>query len=52
MAVKPKNDIIHLEKNMNILELEEGIRNLIATQPAILSSENGKIIKSIKDIID
>lgn len=37
---------------MNILELEEGIRNLIVTQPAILSGENGKIINSIKDIIE
>lgn len=37
---------------MNILELEEGLRNLIATQPMILSGENAGVISGIKNIIE
>ncbi len=37
---------------MNIIELEEGLRNLIATQPAVLSGANGKVISGIKNIIE
>lgn len=37
---------------MNIIELEEGLRNLIALQPNILSGQNGNIIEGIKNIID
>lgn len=37
---------------MNILELEEGLRNLIATQPAILKGENSNVVTSIKNIIE
>lgn len=37
---------------MNIIELEEGLRNLITTQPTIMSGANAEIIKSIKNIIE
>ena len=37
---------------MNIIELEEGLHNLIATQPAILNGPNGAVISGIKSIIE
>ena len=37
---------------MNIVELEEGLRNLIATQPTILSGANAPIISGINSIIE
>ncbi len=37
---------------MNIIELEEGLRNLIATGPAMKSGENAKLIAEIKNIIE
>ena len=37
---------------MNIIELEEGLRNLITTQPAILSGPNAAVISGIKNIIE
>jgi len=37
---------------MNILELEEALRNLIATQPAIMAGPNAAVIGGIKNIIE
>lgn len=37
---------------MNIIELEEGLRNLIATQPSIMSGANASVVASIKNIIE
>lgn len=37
---------------MNIIELEEGLRNLIALQPNILNEKNGEIINNIKNILE
>ena len=37
---------------MNIIELEEGLRNLIATQPAVLSGPHASVIGGIKNIIE
>ena len=37
---------------MNIIELEEGLRNLIATQPSVLSGKNGNVISGVKNIIE
>lgn len=37
---------------MNIIELEEGLRNLIATQPSILNGENAETISGIKNLIE
>ena len=37
---------------MNIIELEEGLHNLIATQPQILEGVNAGVIIGIKDIIE
>ena len=37
---------------MNIIELEEGLRNLIATQPMIMVGENAGVINGIRNIIE
>lgn len=37
---------------MNLIELEEGLRNLIALQPNIVNGQNGEIIDSLKNIIE
>ena len=37
---------------MNIIELEEGLRNLISTQPNIMSGNNAHIISGLKSIIE
>lgn len=37
---------------MNIIELEEGLRNLIATQPTIMTGANASVVASIKNIIE
>lgn len=37
---------------MNIIELEEGLRNLISTQPNVMSGNNAHIISGLKSIIE
>ena len=37
---------------MTILELEQGLRNLVASQPNIMQSVNGPIVNSIMGLID
>lgn len=37
---------------MTVNELEQGIRNLIATQPMVLSGVNGEIVNNVLSIID
>ena len=37
---------------MNIIELEEGLRNLIATQPTIMTGPNAGVVAGVKSIIE
>lgn len=37
---------------MTILELEQGLRNLVASQPSIMQSVNGPVVNSIMGLID
>ena len=37
---------------MTINELEQGIRNLIATQPMVTTGANGEVINGVNAIID